>query len=66
MKKILVIPGPNLNLLGQREPDIHGNLTLSEIDARLESRTRQKGLALTIVQSNQEGEIIEHIQKAAG
>jgi 3-dehydroquinate dehydratase-2 len=66
MHKILVIHGPNLNLLGQREPDIYGKVTIDGINKDLEALAKTKGIALKIVQSNHEGEIVELIGKAKG
>jgi 3-dehydroquinate dehydratase-2 len=66
MKKILVIHGPNLNLLGNREPGIYGRLTLDEINARLKDGAKKAGAKISIEQSNHEGEIVDIIQKAAG
>ena len=63
-KKILVVHGPNLNLLGQREKDIYGKTTLAEINAKLEGIAKQSGVALEVVQSNHEGEIVDAIGKA--
>lgn len=63
-KKILVIHGPNLNLLGQREKDIYGKTTLTEINAQLEALARKHGVELAVVQSNHEGEIVDAIGKA--
>jgi len=65
-KRYLVIHGPNLNLLGLREPGIYGADTLEEIDRRLFSWAKDKGIELDIVQSNYEGEIVEAIQNARG
>ncbi len=64
--KILVIHGPNLNMLGKREPEIYGHQTLEEINAHLKSRASEKGLQLETIQTNHEGEIVDQIQKAAG
>lgn len=64
MKKILVIHGPNLNLLGQREPDIYGKVTIDDINSDLKRRAKAKKVALEIVQSNHEGEIVELIGKS--
>ncbi len=61
MKKILVIHGPNLNLLGQRETDIYGNLTLEEINGELKSIAKAGGVELEIMQSNHEGDIVDAI-----
>lgn len=63
---ILVIHGPNLNLLGQRQPDVYGRVTIDEINADLDKLAQTKGVKLKIVQSNHEGDIVELIGKAAG
>jgi len=62
--KILVIHGPNLNLLGRREPQHYGSLTLAEINARIADRAQQLGLAVETFQSNHEGAIVDKIQQA--
>lgn len=64
--KILVIQGPNLNLLGKRQPGIYGNLTLEEIHEHLEKIAGELGCNIAFVQSNFEGELVEVIQKALG
>ena len=64
MKKILIIHGPNLDLLGQREPAIYGKVTLKQINAELRKIARRKNISLRIVQSNHEGEIVDLIGKA--
>jgi 3-dehydroquinate dehydratase-2 len=64
-KNILVVNGPNLNLLGTREPDKYGSVTLSEIEQELAERARGAGVALACFQSNTEGEIVERIHQAA-
>lgn len=66
MKKILVIHGPNLNLLGKREPEIYGKMSLKELNSNLNQYAKSKKISLKIVQSNSEGEIIDLIQKAKG
>lgn len=63
-KHILVIHGPNLNLLGKREPDIYGNVSLENINKSLHKLTNKKRLGLKIVQSNHEGEIVDLIGKS--
>src|SRR3989338_1989110 len=63
MKKILVIHGPNLNLLGQREKSIYGKVTLEEINKKLKAIAKKNGVTLEILQSNQEGEIVDAIQE---
>ena len=61
MSKILVVHGPNLNLLGEREVDIYGQTTLEEINSALTKRSEEHGVTLEILQSNHEGEIIDAI-----
>lgn len=63
--RILVIHGPNLNLLGRREPDVYGSLTLAEIDERLAQAARELGAGIECVQSNHEGAIVDLLQAAA-
>ncbi len=65
MTKILVIHGPNLNLLGQREVPIYGKTTLREIDAALRREAKKKQIQLTILQSNHEGKLVDSIGKAS-
>lgn len=65
-KKILVLHGPNLNLLGSREPAVYGHVTLNEIDARLQSRAAQRGASVESFQSNHEGALIDRVQAAPG
>ena len=64
--KMLVIHGPNLNLLGKREPEIYGRLTLEEIDQEIRRLARESGFEVDIFQFNGEGEIVTKIQEAAG
>jgi len=64
--RILVIHGPNLNLLGSRDPSLYGRATLAEIDERLRERARGRGAEVDAVQSNLEGEIVTLVQQAAG
>ncbi len=64
--KIMVIHGPNLNMLGKREPEIYGKETLDEINAKLEELAKKLGIDVETFQSNHEGEIIEKIQSASG
>jgi 3-dehydroquinate dehydratase-2 len=66
MKKILIINGPNLNLLGQREKNIYGNSSLEEINAKLRELALTLNLELEFFQSNIEGELINSIQKSLG
>lgn len=64
--RILVIHGPNLNMLGKREPEIYGASTLDEINKSLEKRAEELGIIVETFQSNHEGAIVEKIQKAYG
>ncbi len=64
MKKILIIHGPNLNLLGQREPKVYGKATLKDINARLNQIAKKRKARLVIKQSNHEGEIVDLIAGA--
>jgi 3-dehydroquinate dehydratase-2 len=61
---ILVLHGPNLNLLGEREPEVYGRTTLAEIDARLRELAGARGAAVESFQSNHEGALIDRIQAA--
>ena len=63
-QKILVLHGPNLNLLGMREPEHYGKATLASIDERLLTRAQRAGASLVAIQSNIEGELVNHIQQA--
>lgn len=62
--KILVINGPNLNMLGIREPDIYGSNTYKDLCALIENYAEQKGIEVKLYQSNYEGDIVTEIQKA--
>lgn len=64
--KILVMHGPNLNLLGKREPDIYGTLTLAEINDRLSALAAELGVDIAFYQSNHEGELVQKIQDSLG
>ena len=66
MANILVIQGPNLNLLGSREPEVYGSTTLADIDAMLQSKAVEQGHQLSCLQSNAEHEIIDAVQQAKG
>ncbi len=66
MTHILVLHGPNLNLLGTREPGVYGTVTLAEINARLEAAAAERGITLRILQSNHEGALIDAIHEARG
>lgn len=62
--KVLVLHGPNLNLLGLREPEVYGHVTLDEINRALEEVARSRGARLRILQSNHEGALIDAIHEA--
>ena len=64
LQRILVIHGPNLNMLGKREPDTYGHQTLDEINTMLKTRANRLGLFLEAFQSNHEGDIVDKIQQA--
>jgi 3-dehydroquinate dehydratase-2 len=66
MANVLVVHGPNLDLLGTREPEIYGRVTLQERNQRLQEEAKQIGLDVRFFQSNHEGEIVEAIHEARG
>jgi len=66
VKKILVIHGPNLNLLGKREPQVYGTTTLAQINHSLKGWAKKKKVRLVIAQSNHEGEIVDLICRSKG
>ena len=65
MSRIMVLHGPNLNLLGAREPEIYGSATLEDIDSDMQALAVSKGVDLTTLQSNAESVLVEAIQNAA-
>ena len=64
MKKILVLHGPNLNLLGSREPDVYGRITLDEINDKLTQQAQKSGASIATMQSNAEVVLVERVQAA--
>ncbi|NLC06754.1 MAG: type II 3-dehydroquinate dehydratase, partial [Syntrophomonadaceae bacterium] len=66
MPKILVLHGPNLNLLGLREPSVYGTTSLQEINRSLEEAAKRAGLEIEILQSNHEGDLIDAVHRALG
>lgn len=64
-KKVLILNGPNLNLLGKRQPEIYGRLTLAEIEQQIRSLAKEIGAEIDFRQSNSEGELVTWIQDAA-
>ena len=65
MKRIVVVNGPNLNLLGKREPQIYGTRSMADLVKALRAKARELGVALSMFQSNDEGAIIDFLQKEA-
>jgi 3-dehydroquinate dehydratase II len=65
MIKVLVAHGPNLNMLGKREPGVYGVETLDQINSRIQNKAKELGVEVRFVQSNVEGEIVDAIQSAA-
>jgi 3-dehydroquinate dehydratase-2 len=66
MPSILILNGPNLNLLGTRQPDVYGATTLADVEAMCAKTAAKLGLAVTFAQSNHEGVLIDHIHAAKG
>ena len=66
MPDILLLHGPNLNLLGEREPGIYGRQTLADINQQANSLCSSHGATLEVMQSNAEGELVERVQRAPG
>jgi 3-dehydroquinate dehydratase-2 len=64
--KILFLNGPNLNLLGQREPEVYGRATLADVEAKVRERAAKLGVEVDFRQSNLEGELVAWIQQAKG
>ena len=65
MKKIVVVNGPNLNLLGKREPEIYGTRSMADLLKAVRAKARKLGVQMSVFQSNHEGEIIDFLQKEA-
>ncbi len=65
MKRIAVVHGPNLNLLGKREPHVYGTRTLDDLNQTVRDKAKKLGVEVSVFQSNHEGEIIDFLQKEA-
>ncbi len=65
MSRILIVNGPNLNLLGKREPEVYGTNTLEELNSRLAEVAKELRIEVSFFQSNSESEIIDHLHKEA-
>lgn len=65
-RRVLLINGPNLNLLGKREPHIYGSTTLPDVESQAQTQAQSLGVSLETFQSNHEGAIVDRIQEAAG
>ena len=63
MKRILVLHGPNLNLLGEREPEVYGTMTLAQLDAKIRAEARRLGLVVRIYQRNGEGQLLDLLHR---
>ena len=66
MANVLVLHGPNLNLLGTREPEIYGSATLADINEMLKKRAEEAGISIDFLQSNHEGVLVDAVQAARG
>ena len=66
MENVLVLHGPNLNLLGTREPEIYGSATLADINEMLKKRAEEAGIGIDFLQSNHEGVLVDAVQAARG
>jgi 3-dehydroquinate dehydratase-2 len=64
MKEVLILHGPNLNLLGEREPETYGSMTLADMDSRLKQEAERLGLSIRSRQSNHEGDLIDALHDA--
>ena len=64
--RLLYLNGPNLNLLGQREPSVYGHTTLADIEAQVRARADQAGITVEFRQNNSEGQLVDWLQQATG
>ena len=63
--KVIVVNGPNMNLLGQREPDVYGHQTLADLEAAIRAKAEKLGAEVTFFQSNHEGQVLDFLQREA-
>lgn len=66
MTRVLVLSGPNLNLLGTREPEVYGSMTLGDIENLVRSRAAERGVQVEFLQSNHEGELVDAVHASSG
>lgn len=66
MSKVLILNGPNLNMLGKREPEIYGHQTLEDVEVQLRDQAEKAGWVLDFIQSNHEGVLVDILQQANG
>jgi 3-dehydroquinate dehydratase II len=63
---VLIVNGPNLNLLGEREPDVYGRLTLDEVERQISERAKALGVSVRFYQSNHEGRLVDYLHRMRG